>query len=29
MNKFDKEHRYHHMGIPTTEVRPNVWHVHF
>lgn len=23
MNKFDKEHRYHHMGIPTTEVRPN------
>lgn len=23
MNKFNKEYRYHHMGIPTTEVRPN------
>lgn len=23
MNKFDKDYRYHHMGIPTTEVRPN------
>ena len=23
MNKLDKEYLYHHMGIPTTEVRPN------
>ncbi len=23
MNKFNKEYRFHHMGIPTTEVRPN------
>lgn len=23
MSKFDNEYRYHHMGIPTTEVRPN------
>ena len=23
MNKFDREYRYHHMGIPTTEIRPN------
>lgn len=23
MNKFNEEYRYHHMGIPTTEVRPN------
>ncbi|MDD4516037.1 hypothetical protein [Massilibacteroides sp.] len=21
--KFNQEYRYHHMGIPTTEVRPN------
>lgn len=23
IKKFNKEHRYHHMGIPTTEIRPN------
>ncbi|MBF0650874.1 hypothetical protein IR083_18820 [Dysgonomonas sp. GY75] len=23
MNKFNQEYRYHHMGIPTTEIRPN------
>lgn len=23
INKFNKEYRYHHMGIPTIEVRPN------
>lgn len=23
INKFDKEYRYRHMGVPTTEVHPN------
>lgn len=23
IDKFNREHRYHHMGIPTDEVRPN------
>ncbi len=23
LNKFNQEYRYHHMGIPITEVRPN------
>lgn len=23
IDRFNREHRYHHMGIPTDEVRPN------